>query len=75
MKLFLFENLEHVSDNYHDAGGAVVIAPDKKQAEKLIYHTDNLQVTPEEWDHVAEFELSGNTYIPEVIVFPDAGCC
>ena len=36
MKIFIFERLDKVSSNYHEEGGLVIIAKNKKEAIKIL---------------------------------------
>ena len=36
MKIFIFKNVDQVSDNYHSDGGLVIVAKDAYQVEELI---------------------------------------
>lgn len=74
MKVFIFEDVEQVSDNYHAGGGILIVANNKDHAIKLIEQEDYVKVTEEEWEKVVVYELKNNEE-PKVIVFPDAGCC
>lgn len=74
MVLYLFEQVEHVSDNYHDNGGLVIVANDLEHANDLISGDEYIKPSPEEWKKAIVYELAG-THEPKVFVFPDAGCC
>ncbi|NLV87592.1 MAG: hypothetical protein GX025_10330 [Clostridiales bacterium] len=80
MKIFIFEDLEHVSDRYHERGGLVVIAENKEEVMKLIEGSPI--IIPEHkkdyydgcWDNVVVQDLNGNPE-PTYYVFENAGCC
>ena len=74
MKLFLFEYLDHVSENYHDEGGLVIVAENKEDAVRQVEAMPNVRISEDEWNSVIEYELA-QSYKPKVYVFPDAGCC
>jgi hypothetical protein len=74
MKMFVFEDLDKVSGNYHENGGLMVIARNREHVENLIEGDECIEITEEEWGKVRVFELSGEAN-PEIFVFPDAGCC
>lgn len=77
MKIFIFQYLDGLTDNYHHGGGAVVIAESLERARELLndaapddddertgYHT----VMPDSFYDVAAME-------EKVFIFPDSGCC
>jgi len=81
MKMYLWERLDQVSENYHCEGGLVVIAKDKKEVKKLIKAKNeaeewgpDIEIKDEEWKDVKIFEMNENNN-PEIFYFPDAGCC
>lgn len=74
MKLFLFERINQVSENYHSEGGLVIVAIDRNHAEMLIADDANIQPTESDWGEVVEYTLDRG-YTPVFYVFPDAGCC
>lgn len=82
MKLYVYNYLYNLTDNYHNGGGAVVVTDrdprvvlqEHREATRDDYYQDEpLQeigsedVTPLVYE-VAETE-------ERVIIFPDAGCC
>lgn len=74
MKVFVFEQLGQVSGSYHSEGGLIVVAANTEQAKRLIAEDPFIEITPDEWAEVVEYELLRTTE-PRVFVFPDAGCC
>jgi len=74
MKIFIFENLNQVSERYHPEGGLAVIAKDKDQVYQLIASDKCIEVTDDEWQKVWIYDLAGDVE-PRIFVFPDAGCC
>ena len=74
MKMFIFEYLNEVSDNYHCEGGLAVVAKDKEQVYQLIKEHGDIEITEDEWKEAYIYELIGDIE-PKVFVFPDAGCC
>lgn len=74
MKIFIFEDIDKVSNRYHEEGGLVIVANNKSHAKEMIVKEKYVCVNEDEWDKVREYELKG-TYEPELITFPDAGCC
>lgn len=75
MKLFVWDDVENVSGNYHDNGGLVVIAETLQRAHEIISeatkHAEKpcgaLTAAP---DFIRECE--GPEYVS---VHPNAGCC
>ena len=84
MNLYLFEDIEKVSNNYHDGGGLVIVAKDKRAANKEVKsynkanqgwrNEDPINITEKEWKTVIVYKLDGE-HKPKVYPFPDAGCC
>lgn len=72
MKIWIWEYLDHVSDNWHEEGGLVVIAQDEATCRTLIENSE-ARVTEEEWPQSLVYEIEAPE--PKVIAFPDAGCC
>ena len=77
MNLFIWNEIDHVSNNYHNHGGLVVVAKDLDQAIEAIKQSpeipDNcgaLTTAP-----IAMFALESTWDITSVYVFPNAGCC
>lgn len=74
MKIFVWEWVGQVSDNYHCDGGLLVVAKDEGRAKELIEQEPHVVVTDAEWRGVRIFETSADEQ-ERVITFPDAGCC
>jgi hypothetical protein len=74
MKLFIFESMLQVSDNYHSGGGLVVIAKDEEHVKELIKFDENITIYDNDWKFVKVYDLKNNEE-PKIFVFPDAGCC
>lgn len=74
MKIFIFESIGQVSDNWHKNGGLVIIAENIEAAKLLIKIDSSIEPTDEEWLSVENFDLIGNPE-PKYWVMPDAGCC
>jgi len=76
LKLYLWEYVDHVSDNWHPEGGLVVIAEDMKRAMELIYIEGCIKLSSKELEEVIIYDLNPlKTYEEKIYVFPDAGCC
>ena len=71
MKIYIWENVTAVTNNYHDGGGIAVIAESREAARALLpYKKCGAHVAEPD----AEYEIAGDA-APRVFVFPDAGCC
>lgn len=75
MKLFIFQNVDRVSDRYHPGGGLVIQAQTRLAAEVLLRNFPDVELTEKDWLDCDVYELKGRGYVPGVTVFPDAGCC
>jgi hypothetical protein len=74
MKIFIFERIAQVTDNWHPEGGLVIIAKDIEHAKEIISGDECISITDEEWDGAESFELAEDVE-PKFWVMPDAGCC
>lgn len=75
MNLYLWENIEHVSGNYHSGGGLVAVAESIQDIEGLLLDHPEIKLTEKEWTQYLIFPLHGKRHEKRIIVFPDAGCC
>lgn len=76
MKIFIFQDVDKVSGNYHPEGGMVVIAESEEKAKKLIAEEDEwIELEDSDWENAEVYSLLDELVPPKVIVFPDAGCC
>lgn len=75
MKIFIFEYLDQVSDNWHGGGGLTVIAKDKAQVTEMVNADKDIVIGEEEWEDVKVYDLADEHAEPKIFVFPDAGCC
>lgn len=74
MKIYIFEQIDQVSGNYHSGGGLVIIAKDIEHAKEIILVDKEIQPTDEEWAKVESYDLAENVE-PKFWTMPDAGCC
>ena len=74
MNIFIFEDLQQVSNNYHKNGGLVIVAWNIENAKKLVEPDEYIKITDEEWNNVITYELKHDEE-EKYYVFPDAGCC
>lgn len=77
MKIFIWERVYKLTDNYHPEGGLVVIAETLEQA-RVLAQSKGVTFTDvgDDWDrdsNVIKFEIVANE--SQVFIFPDAGCC
>ena len=73
MKIFTWERVSNATDNYHSGGGVMVVAENIEHAMALA--EEQGVVFFSEYDSPCiEYDLLGD-YEPNVIIFPDAGCC
>ena len=75
MKIFIFEQVEQLTDNYHGGGGLVIIAESEEHAKELIKADKYINPSDEEWWSAAVYRLDEYNISPTYYVFPDAGCC
>jgi hypothetical protein len=71
MKVFIWETLDKVSNSWHTDGGLLVVAEDAKEAYALASKDPSI-VIDKEPDII--LELAGEA-TPQVMVFPNTGCC
>lgn len=73
MKLFIWHNIDDVTDYFHTSGGLVVVAEDLAAARASLSDLPkDCQAHRADPDYT--YELA-NGRGPNVIVFPDSGCC
>ena len=72
MKVFVWQWLNHVSDNYHEGGGCTVVAEDLARA-KVIATEAGVEFD-EQSNEPDVYELKDSVE-EKVFIFPDAGCC
>lgn len=82
MKMFLWYNVDNVTDRYHSSAGVVIIAETLEAARELYKERPNQEGTDHEGEYnnelfTAEPDLICECDHPkaEVMIFPDAGCC
>lgn len=76
MRMFIWESVDGLTDNWHDGGAAVVVAPDLERARERLRATARKPEACEAFttDPDRVFDLSG-TPAEEVFIFANAGCC
>lgn len=73
MKVFVWNRIRDVSDNYHSEGGLVVFAADEERARIIANETDCVSLSDSEIPNKV-VDVAGTTE-ESVHTFPDAGCC
>lgn len=70
MRIFIWEGVSNLTDNYHDGGGLVVVAESVERAWQLAPKgSDAVNRHPDR-----SFTLQEQA-VEEAFIFPDAGCC
>lgn len=76
MNIYIWKNLNNVTNSYHNGGGLAIVARNLDHAkelvrERLAHQEDipNLDLNPD-----AVYTLA-NDEEPAVLIFPDQGCC
>lgn len=72
MKLYIWNDIEHLTDNYHSGGGLVVIADCLSRAHELA-ESNGVKFNEDERSPALECNVETNK--EECFVFQDAGCC
>lgn len=72
MKVFVWERVDHCTDNYHSEGGVVVFAETEERARELANSKEGCSISENEVpDDVREVQGGSES----VYIMPDAGCC
>jgi len=71
MKVFIWEDLDEVSDNYHTGGGLVIIAESLDDAVAIVADKKHIKIDKPPTRIIG----CADTEEKKVYVFPDAGCC
>lgn len=84
MRIFIFEKVDKLTENYHENGALVIVANNLESALKMakehsseFHWRENkcpIQLTGKEIANVITYELAEKVE-PKVFIFPDAGCC
>lgn len=77
MQLFLFENATQVSNPdhaYHSGGSVMVLAKGISEVTEMLAESSDVILDDDDWSLVRVFDVS-DMELPEVFIFPDAGCC
>jgi hypothetical protein len=73
MRVYIWERIQELTDNYHSDGGLVVVAANLQRAIELaeaegVTFSDKETIPTINYSVVADVE-------EKVFIFPDAGCC
>ncbi len=74
MKIYIFKDVNKLTNNYHSGGGLVIIAENKDDCLEIIKNKKEININKKEWSKCISYELKGK-YKKEYYIFPDAGCC
>lgn len=74
MKIFIFEEIEQLTYNYHSGGGLVVVAQDQVHAKELVSADSNIVLDKKDWSAAKIYDVRGKVE-STMYIFPDAGCC
>lgn len=75
--MYVWESVSGLTQNYHDGGGALVIADNLEAARQLLKEkgvSEGSEVFVQEPDYTASVVTVLETQ-DRVFIFPDAGCC
>lgn len=74
MRMFVWKYVSELTNNYHNGGGLLVVAPDLFSARVWLKTRDDIPVDCEAYEKAPDIERECEG--PEiVVVFQDAGCC
>ena len=71
MKIFIWENINKLTDNWHSEGGLVVIAQSLLRAKKLAQEKG--VIFGKKNDKLISYQIIAKE--EKVFIFPNAGCC
>lgn len=72
MKVFIWNYVSQVSDNYHSGGGLVVFAVDETRARELANEQPDVKLKKSDIPDEVRDVVGGSEAI---FIMPDAGCC
>lgn len=85
MRIFIFKDVEKLTDSYHTNGALVVVAENITKAIEIAHNHEedsawktgskNIKLTTEEIEKVVSYDLLGENIEPKLFLFPDSGCC
>ena len=72
MKVFIWNNVNQCSNNWHSDGGVVVFADTEERAREIANLEDGCNIAPNEQSDDVREVVGGEE---RVYIFPNAGCC
>jgi len=76
MKAFIWSYVEHITNNWHDGGALLVIAPTLEEARKLGAEKHGNDGVKPDLSKEPDFTFDAPTHTePSTRAFADAGCC
>ena len=85
MNIYIFENVDHLTENDHKSGGLVIVATSKDSAQQQFdeyakaiatRYEEDCELTEEDWQNANIYHLDDSHVVGErMFVFPNAGCC
>lgn len=73
--MYVWENVNELTDNYHDGGGLVIISNDLESARELLTKSIPLKSKCQALKVDPSYVTSVTAEKDEIFIFPDAGCC
>lgn len=73
MKVFVWEYINQLTDNYHSGGGLVVVADNLADA-TFLAENEGVTFAQEEINTFIEYKTDDSA-VEKVFIFADAGCC
>jgi hypothetical protein len=76
MKVFIWERIQKLTDNYHSDGGLVVVAANLQRAVELA-EAEEVEFSKGDYDELTPSNVynTDDSAEEKVFIFPDAGCC
>jgi hypothetical protein len=76
MKVFIWEHIQKLTDNYHSDGGLVVVAANLQRAIELA-EAEGVEFSKGDYDELTPTNVynTDDSADEKVFIFPDAGCC
>jgi hypothetical protein len=75
MKIFIWEYVSELTDNWHSEGGCTIVAPTLEAARALFKEQCPNQGSCSLLVKEPDFEAEVSAPEPRLFIFPDAGCC
>lgn len=75
MKLFLWQYIQHITDEHHNGGGLVIVAKDLSAAYEAIRRDPSMPIQCGAFTSEPSEIYDVGDVPPTLITFPDSGCC